>query len=112
MLDQNMLLKQKKAGKLNPLQEQFIEIDEEIDLSDIKKILENNKLPDEQYTKQKQGQITIDEEWAIEKIYKKYKTNFQKAYIDHKVNTFMWTESQMKKKYNAYIEKYGQCPKN
>lgn len=60
-------------------------------MDDIKSILQNNKLPDEKYTKPKPGRITIDEEWAVEKIVAKHKTNFSKAYVDHKVNSFMWT---------------------
>ncbi|KAL4469580.1 hypothetical protein ABPG74_004833 [Tetrahymena malaccensis] len=112
IVDKNELIRLKKEGKLEPEFSQYIQVEEEVDLDDIKSILEKNKLPEEKYTKQKPGRINIDEEWAVEKIVAKYKTNFSKAYLDHKVNTFMWTEDQLQKKYNAYIEKHGKCPKN
>lgn len=111
IIEKNDLIQKKKAGELEPEYAPFISIEEEVDLKDISSILAKNKLPEEKYTKQKIGRITIDEEWAIEKIYLKHKTNFAKAYLDHKVNSFMWTTEQIERKYAAYIEKHGKCPK-
>lgn len=106
------LIKAKKEGKLEPEFQNLIDVEEEMDLKDIKAILQKNKLPEEKYTKQKPGKITIDEEWAIEAIVAKHKLDFAKGYLDHKVNSFMWTADQIKRKYDAYIEKNGKCPKD
>lgn len=35
--------------------------------------------------------LTIDEEWAVEGLYKKYGINYEQWRRDHKVNTFQWT---------------------
>lgn len=55
--------------------------------------------------------LSVDEEWAVEGLYKKYGIKFDAQSKDHKVNTFQWTAIQCKKKYDSYMKRYGKCPK-
>lgn len=60
----------------------------------------------QQSSKKKIKAISIDEKFYLEKILKKYGTDFEKAVVDDKVNKFYWTANQMAKKYNSYLHHY------
>ncbi|KRX06847.1 hypothetical protein PPERSA_11492 [Pseudocohnilembus persalinus] len=103
--------KQKQQEQSQLSGEQQVEV-EEMTMEQLQKLLgvQKKEEKDEDFHKKKLN-LSLDEKWAMEKIYKKYKTNFSKAYLDNKVNTFCWNENQMQKKYDAYEFKYGDIAK-
>lgn len=60
---------------------------EEMTLEQIRKLNSNPNKKDK-------VKLTVDEEWAIEGLVKKHKTDWNGMKFDHKTNTFQWTAVQ------------------
>lgn len=91
------VMEESKGGK--------IEVDEEVDVGDLnvgKLVLE----PVDKFHENKL-KMNLDEKFAIEKLVKRYKEDFNKMVKDIKINKFQWNMTQLKKVYNKYIKIYG-----
>lgn len=77
-----------------------LEVEEEYDLDQIQKLNEGT-------FEESKPKITQDEGFYVKNLYKKYGENFDKMVMDHKVNKMQWTETQIRKKFNAYRRKFG-----
>jgi hypothetical protein len=82
-----------------------IEVTEEYSLDQIKKMNMLNELTQE--TSKKKPKITQDEGFIVKNLYKKYGEDFERMYMDHKLNKMMWTANQIQKKFEAFKKKFG-----
>jgi len=84
-----------------------IEVDEEYTLEQIQKHNLLKSLTEEVPSKKK-PKITQDEGFIVRNLYKKYgEEEFEQMFLDHKVNKMMWTANQIKKKFEAFKQKFG-----
>jgi len=82
-----------------------IEVEEEYTLDQIKQLNEGT------FAEQK-PKITQDEAFMVRNLYKKYKEDYEKMVMDHKVNKMQWTATQIQKKFQAYKKKFGPVSKD
>mmetsp|Transcript_39355 Transcript_39355/g.45775 ORF Transcript_39355/g.45775 Transcript_39355/m.45775 type:complete len:192 (-) Transcript_39355:94-669(-) len=81
---------------------QHIEVEEEYTLDQIRKA---NK--EEGTFAKAKPKITEDEAIIIEKLVKKYGDNWERMKMDIKTNVLQWNENQIRKKHDAYLQKFG-----
>lgn len=81
-----------------------IDVEEEIDISN----LDKGKIVLEPITyATKKIKLTPDEKITVEQMIKKHGENFNKIFMDLKVNKFQWNVDQIKRAYKKYNALYG-----
>lgn len=55
----------------------------------------------------KKVKLNLDEKMIIERLEKKYSSNFEKMFKDIKLNKFQWNVAQIKRIHGKYLKLYG-----
>ena len=57
--------------------------------------------------KEKTGKLSIDDSMYLERLLKKWGTNYEKMAKDIKLNKMQWTAHQIEKKHRAYLKMFS-----
>ena len=79
---------------------QTIEVTEEYTLEQIKQMNEGT-------FSEAKPKISQDEGFIVRNLYKKYKEDYDRMVMDHKINIMQWNANQIKKKFDAFKKKFG-----